>query len=233
MKNQSIVFLIFIASMLFSISCKKENIDKEVIRPIIEFTTADIPAFNDMTQTKKGDIPRGVIKILSDYFTVEYEFRWVSDEDDYAYFFIWVMPNREQAIEALTEMHNYYTNPHIAESKDEPAVVGNVSYLHGKEFIRDNLIVRIHSSEKFDDLVTEIANSIDSKLLESPTYISASKVMPIINDFRININPVIENTQTPLKIQIEDPNNSDIVYQWRFDSDSGCGGIKEDDSGVI
>ena len=46
------------------------------------------------------------------------------------------------------------------------------------------------------------------------------------------MNPVIENTQTPLTIQIEDPYNSVIVYQWRFDSDSGYGGIKEDDSGV-
>jgi len=232
MRDYLIMYLTIIALLMFTNSCKEEHIDREVIRPLIKFTTTDIPTFNGMIQTNKGEIPRGVTKIINDSYTAEFEFKWVSEEDDYAYFDIRIMGSLDMAINALTEMHNYYSNPFIPENIDEPSTVGDISYLQGREFIRDNLIIRIHTSEKFDDLVPEIAKHIDSKLLESLSFMSISQVKPIIKDFKINKNPVVEQSQTPMTIQIEDPNDKDIVYQWRFDKDSGYGGVAKDISGI-
>jgi hypothetical protein len=67
--------------------------------------------------------------------------------------------------------------------------------------------------------------------LDSKSYKSISQVKPIVKDFKINKNPVVEQSQTPLTIQIEDPNIMHITYQWRFDKDSGYGGVSKDDSG--
>jgi hypothetical protein len=232
MKNYLIMFLNIITLLTFSFSCKKEKVDTEAIRPIVEFITTDIPTFNGMTQTHVGEIPRGVTKIVYDYYSAEYEFRWTSEYKDYAYFDIRVMQYPEHAIEALTEMHKYYSNPFTDQSIDKPAAVGNISYLQGREFIRDNLIVKIHTSDKFDNLVTEIANYIDLKILKSQSFNSISYAVPIIKNFKINKNPVVEQSQTPLTIQIENPNDKEIVYQWRFDEDRGACGISKDSSGI-
>ena len=159
----------FLLAVIFSAGCKKEKIDTVEnrpiidtvgIRPIVVFTTAEIPTFNGLTQINDGKIPSGVTKIVYDYYSAEYEFKWVSEDKDYAYFDIRVMQNYEHAIAALTELHKYYVNPFISESKDEPSVVGNTSYLKGREFILNNLIGRIHTSDNFDNLVTEIARYI-------------------------------------------------------------------------
>lgn len=236
MKNYLIILLISISLLVFFNSCKKDenngNNEKNVIRPFTEFTTADIPAFKGMTQISKGEHPRDVTKISNGSYSSEYEFKWVSESDDYAYFNIRIMENHDDAVEAIAEMHNCYTNPFIDESIDDPVVVGNISYMKGREFIRDNLIVRIHSSDKFDELITEIANYIDSKILNSPTFMSISRVKPVIKEFKINKNPAIEHSKTPLTIQIEDPNDMNIVYQWRADDNSGSRSISKDDSGI-
>jgi hypothetical protein len=144
-----------------------------------------------------------------------------------------VAESKELAFDILKEKQKVYTIPQelLEESKDEPAVVGDLSYSNGLEFIRDNFIVRIHTSDKFDDQVTEIAKYIDSKISESPSFISISQVKPIIENFNIDNNPVIENSQTPLIIKTTDPKGKDIIYHWRFDEISGYGGISKDDSG--
>jgi hypothetical protein len=231
MRNFLIISLTFI-SLVLSSSCEKEKTDDtNVIRPLVEFTTADIPTFNGMTQTKTIDNSfLSATKMIDDSYSAQYEFKWVSESDDFAYFDIRIMENHDRAITTLTEMHNYYSNPFVAESIDDPAKVGDISYMEGREFIRDNLIIRIHANDKFDDKITEIAKYIDSKLLKSQSFASISQVRPIINDFEIEKNPVLENTQTKLTIKTTDPNDKDIIYQWRFDSNSGYGGIKKDDS---
>lgn len=231
MKNYLIITLTFF-SLVISYRCNKEKTDDfRVIRPLVEFTTADIPTFDSMTQTKKMDNSFfGVTQILNDTYTAKFEFKWVSDNGDFAYFDIWIFNNYDDAAVGLLEMHKYYTNPFINESIDEPATVGDISYMKGREFIRDNLIVRIYTSDKFDGQVTEIAKYIDSKILESQSFISISQVKPIIEDFKIENNPVIENSQTPLIINTSDPNDKEIAYQWRFSRNSRYGGVLKDDS---
>lgn len=233
MKNY-FIFSMTIILLVFSNSCKKEETDEiNVIRPLVAFTTADIPTFKGMTQTKNIENSFfGATKILNESYYAEYEFRWTSEEGDFAYFDIWILANHDEAVTALTEMHEYYTNPFINESIDEPAAVGNISYMDGREFIRDNLIITIHTSEKFDNSITEIAKYIDSKILKSQSFFSISEVKPSIEDFKINSNPVVEQSKTPLTIQVKDPNNKNIVYQWRFDKDSGYGGIEKDNSEI-
>jgi len=231
MRNLLIISLTFI-SLVISSSCEKEKTDDtNVIRPLVEFTTTDIPTFNGMTQTKTIDNSFfSAEQMIDDSYSAHYEFKWVSESDDFAYFDIRIMEDHDRAITTLTEMHKYYSNPFVAESIDEPAKVGDISYMEGREFIRDNLIVRIHSSDRFDDKITEIAKYIDSKLVKSQSFTSISQVRPKINDFKIEKNPVLENSETKLTISAMDPNDKDIIYQWRFDSNSGYGGIKQDDS---
>jgi len=231
MRNLLIISLTFI-SLVISSSCEKEKTDDTtVIRPLVEFTTVDIPTFNGMTQTKTIENSFfSATKMTDSSYSAEYEFKWVSESDDYAYFDIRIMENHDKAIAALTEMHNYYSNPFVAESIDEPAKVGDISYMKGREFIRDNLIIRIHTNDKFDNNITEIAKYIDSKILKSQSFTSISQVRPMINDFEIEKNPVLENSQTKLTIITTDPNDKDIIYQWRFVVNSGYGGIKKDDS---
>ncbi len=230
MRDFLIISLAFVV-LIISSSCEKEKTDEtNVIRPLIEFTTTDIPTFYGMTQTKTIDNSFfGATKMIDDSYYAVYVFKWVS-ETNFAYFDITIMENHDRAITALTEKHSYYSNPFVAESIDEPAIVGDVSYMKGREFIRDNLIIRIHTNDKFDDKITEIAKYIDLKLLKSQSFTTISQVRPIINDFVIEKNPVLENSQTKLTIKTTDPNDKGIIFQWRFDSNSGYGGIKQDDS---
>lgn len=232
MKHMIIISLTLFLFVIFS-SCEKEKTNNtNVIRPLIAFTTSDIPTFNGMTQVKTIENSFfDATKIIDDSYSAKFEFKWESDAADFAYFDIRIMEDHDKAFAALTEMHIYYANPFVAESIDEPAKVGDISYMEGREFIRNNLIIRIHTSDNFDDQITEIANYIDSKILKSPSFISISNVKPIINDFKIENNPLIEDIKSPLIINTTDPNDQDLIYQWRFDRSSRHGDLTKDDSG--
>ena len=145
MRNLLIISLTFI-SLVISSSCEKEKADDtNLIRPLVEFTTADIPTFNGMTQTKTiVNSFFNATKMTDDSYSAQFEFKWVSESDDYAYFDIKIMESHDKAIAALTEMHNYYSNPFVAESIDVPAKVGYISYMEGREFIRDNPVSYTH-----------------------------------------------------------------------------------------
>jgi len=232
------IYLFFFFVFVF-VQCDRdidltENITSTGIRPIIHFTTLDITGFENMIQTNNGDTPWSVSKILPDSYIARYEFRWTSvDDEDYVYFIVWINESKEQAFKTLEEMQKYYTIGLTAleKTKDSPAFVGNLSYSKGHEFIRDNYIVRIHTSKQFADNESDIAKYIDQTILNSQTFDSINNLKPIINEFSIMSNPVLERSKTPLKIQVSDPNDRNIIYVWRFDHSSGYGGIPKDDLG--
>ena len=232
-ENLSLCLLVI--SLFSLIQCKKdtESVDNDVVRPIIQLTTSDITTFNGMTQIGFGETPWSVHEILSGIYTPIYEYRWDSDGDDFAYIDIWVADSRDLAFDILKEKQKSYTIPPniLEQSKDIPAIVGDLSYQKGLEFIRDNFIVRIYTSDSYNNSISEIAKYIDSKILKSPTYNLAAQVKPVIKTFKLSKNPVTEKTQTALTIQVDDPNHREIIYQWRFDKSSGYGEITKDDSG--
>lgn len=226
---------ILVISFFSLIQCKKdtESVDVGAIRPIIQLTTSDIPTFNGMTQSGFGNTPWGVSEILSGTYTPMYEYRWDSNGDDFAYIDIWVADSKDLALDILKEKQKAYSIPPnlLEQNKDIPAVVGDLSYYKGLEFVRDNFIVRIYYSDKFSNSVSEIAKYVDSKILKSPTYISVNQVKPVIKVFKTSNNPVIEQIQTSLTIQVEDPNNKEITYQWRYNQESGYSVVTKNNSG--
>jgi hypothetical protein len=231
-QNYTIYFFCFL--LFVFVQCDKGNeVNVDVaftgIRPLIHFTTLDIPGIENMIHTNYWS----VTKISQDYIA-EYRFRWQSaDKKHYVFFIVWINQSKEQAFKTLAEMHKYYSIPlHILEDhKDSPAFVGDLSYFEGQEFIRDNHIVRIHTSEKFEGNVSDIAKYIDQMILKSQTFKSIKNVKPKIDEFSIMSNPVIEKSKTPLKIQVSDPKNRNITYVWRFQH-SGYGDISKDESGT-
>ena len=226
---------LLVISLFSLIQCKKdtESVDNDVVRSIIQLTTSDITTFYGMTQIGFGETPWSVHEILPGIYTPIYEYRWDSDGDDFAYIDIWLADSKDLAFDILKEKQKSYTIPPnlLEQSKDIPAIVGDLSYHKGLEFIRDNFIVRIYTSDSFNKSVSEIAKYVDSKILKSPTYNLATQVKPVIKIFKLSKNPVTEQTQTALTIQVDDPNHKAIIYQWRFDKGSGYGGITKDDSG--
>ncbi len=231
MRHVIVFSLTVAATMIFTFSCERNSNDIKIIRPLIYLKTEDIPTFHGMTQIRYDEIPRAGIKDSTGNYTAEVTFSWKSDNGNFSYIDISATESNESAICILLNSHKLYTNPYIEENRDKPAAVGDLSYYQGVEFIRDNLIVKIHASEIFDNSITEIAKYVDAKIRKSPTFTSSAQIRPVIIDFRISKNPVIERTQTLLIIQTEDPNNQEIFHEWRFDKASGYGGIHEDGLG--
>ena len=235
MKNNNFerVFITFLGLLSFSLfnNCSKDAIEAENngIKPFTRFTSVDIPALKDATQVKYGETPWSIEQFRENYLA-RYEFRWEMN-DDYVYIVEYVLENKYSAQEYLLEMHQYYTNPFIEELKDQPAVVGDISYIKGREFIRDNIIIKINSSGGFDSVVTSIAKQVDNKILKSPTFPSADLVKPLIKKFEITQNSVKEKSETKLIIEIADPHNKNFVFNWVFNPNSGYGGIRKDDLG--
>ncbi len=222
---------ILAALLIITGSCERNSEEIGGIRPLPYLSAEDIPVFRGMSQIRYGENPRMVTRDFTGDYTAEFEYLWESDSGDYSVIDIRVIESQESAIAALLESHKYYSNPFIEENRDEPAVVGDLSYFGGVEFIRDNLIIKIRTSDNYDNSITEIARSVDNKILKGPAFHSLARVKPVIKEFSITDNPVLERTQTLLVIRTEDPNNQEITYQWRFDKSSGYGGIYKDGIG--
>lgn len=215
---------IIAAIIVLANSCEKNDTDVNGIRPLVYLTTEDIPSFKGMTQTEVGRFPLSRPKDISENYSPKIEFRWFSDDENYANIEVWVDQSKESALNTLTSLHEFYTNPFFEDTKDDPPKVGDLSYAGGIEFIRDNLIVRIRTSDKFDEMITEIAKNIDTKIIQSPTFKSFDDVRPIIKSFTIENNPVLELSQTPIILNIEDPNNKKSIAIWYMNTILGHGG---------
>ncbi len=217
--------------LLVVCGCNKnlDETEKNDTRTLVKFVTEDIPALNELVQVKFGVTPWDVILFKDKYIAV-YEYRW-EKSDGYIYIDEYIAEDKESALNYLLEMHQSYTNTFIEEQKDQPAVVGNISYLKGKEFIRDNIIIKIFTNGEFDSMFTEIARQIDRKIIKSMAFLSPDSVKPLIEKFEIAQNPVSEKSETQLLIDIISPDNKDLVFNWRFSPDYGYGEIRNDDLG--
>lgn len=230
--------LILLLSLLFIISLSScdsetEEINKGNIRGAVKLTTNDIPALEGATETRGGEKP-WIWKAGWDNETfdiVKYLYSWTLSDVDFVNIDLIVAETEEQALQYLTEKRENSSIPlNLLQPEDQPTIAGNISYGNGSDFIRNNIVIEIHAEGAFNEKTDKIAQQIDALILNSPSFVSLSQVKPVIKDFKITNNPVIERTQTLLILNIEDPNNKEIYYQWNFNTIIGLGGnIIQDD----
>jgi len=205
--------------------------DQHILRPAVKLTPEDIfpnKKFGKVTCTEYyHDFP--------DNLLVWHEYVLYWSNNDVIRIDEIVFKDKKSAYMYLIEDHLYnYTHPDIESLKDEPAVVGDVSYFNGKEFIRDNIIIKINVSEKYTSRISYIAKQIDNKISQSPTLPYSKQLRPVINNFGIAQNQVKYLSETKLLIDTEDPNNISFNYKWKFNGSSTAtsyGKIKKNDSG--
>jgi hypothetical protein len=107
-------------------------------------------------------------------------------------------------------------------------MVGDISYNSGLHFIRNNIAVRLLINAGYCHLITEIAQFIDLKLMSTQPFSSLEQVMPVINTFGTDEQPVVLGSNTPLVIEVACPANSKLTYSlndginfpsFRYDAD--------------
>jgi hypothetical protein len=231
MKKLKLKLMIFLL-LIFSVTCNKNKnpLDSSInhIRAGIKLSKSDIPALNETTELKSGERPW-----LWDTGVVKFIYSWELTQNDFLNVDLIVAETKELAHNYLIERRRQSSIPlDLLEPKDQPTVVGDISYGSGREFIRDNIIIEIHAEGEFKEKITEIAKQIDALLLKSPLAISADQMRPVINNFEITQNPVKHQSITRLIIDVKDPMNGKLYYDWRFTPGSeNWGGIEIDDSG--
>ena len=230
-KQKKRAICLWIVSILIILyGCNKDpEFEQDVIRPLPRLITPDIlPPGQPIHQVKHGEIPFAH-SMFADNFIAEYEFRW--EGNGFIYIDGYVCESGETARNYLQEMHRWYTNPFIEDHKDQPAVAGNISYSGGKEFIRDNIIIKIFASDEFNGQLTPIARRVDECILRGPEFSTSQEVKPIINAFEISQDPIAKVSDTELTIDISDPNDRSILLNWRYGPDAKHGTVEEREPG--
>lgn len=221
-----------ILAILSAKACETDTEDLGRIRVAVKLITTDIPALNGVIEVKSGETPWISKAPLNDevFNVVKFKYWWEKSEDDFVHVDLIVTENRVLANTYLTEKRE--TSSILLPPEDQPAIAGDVSFDNGQEFIRDNIVVVMRTKGIFDDEVSEIARQIDDLILEGPRFVSLSQVKPVIKDFNIANNPVIEGTQTLLTLNIDDPNDRKPFYEWIYTEIAGFGGVViEDENG--
>lgn len=231
------IIFIGILAILSAKTCETDTEDLEKIRVAVKLNVADIPALNGAIEIKGGEKP-WIWKAgwSSEVFNVvRFKYRWERSDTDFVYVDLSVTENQVLALEYLTEKRETSSIPiNLQQPEDQPTIAGEISYGSGQDFIRDNIVVEIRAEGEFDDETEAIARQIDALILEGHHFASLSQVKPVIKDFNIASNPVIEGTQTLLILNINDPNNQRIFYEWIYTKIAGFGGIIiEDDKGDV
>lgn len=227
---------ILILFLFVSVSCSKEidEIKSDVLRANVKLTNTNIPILINSIEIRDGETPllwEAGWDNNERFYVVKYDYSWKFSNDDFINVNLTVAESNELAKRYLIGRLELCTFPLTpSERMDNPAIVGDISYDNGLNFIRDNIIIEIHNESSVTNFQKTIIEQIDSKILDSPSFNSLVEIKPIIREFSISKNPVVEMTKTPLIIHIEDPNNLEVVYKWRYDKSSGYGGIHRDDS---
>jgi len=232
MKKSIKLFFILNIIIFFSIKCdlinrllnptspKKLN----TVRAAVKLSNQNIPFLKNKNQTKFGEKPSiqysGVVK---------FKYSWELSNNDILSIDLFVAETNELANNYLTDKRQHCSIPmDIYVPQDNPAVVGDISYGNGRQFIRDNILIEIRT----DTSLIDIAMQIDSLILKSSIAVSAYFMKPKIIKYDIIQNPVQYQSVTRLIIEVIDPMAGKLFYDWRFTPGSqNWGGIEIDSSG--
>lgn len=227
MKVFNIILILLITLILSCCDKESEDISNGKIRGFVKLSINEIPALEGATETKSADRP-WLWKMGwngDDYDIVKYNYSWTLTDTEFVNVDMVITKSKEEALKYITERLDNTPFPlNASEREDKPAIVGDVSYDKGSNFIIDNMIIEIHAEGIYKEKIEEISQQIDNVIVNEPSFSSLSQIMPVIEDFRIINNPVIERTKTMIDIEVNDPNDKEIYYQWSFNTISGLGG---------
>jgi len=238
--NPTFQIIVILMIMIFFISCNynKNPLEPNInlVRTGVKLSTNDIPILRGTKELRAGERPwlwETYWEENERYYVVKFIYSWELTQNDFINVDLIVAETKELAHKYLIERLKYRSiPPDLLESQDQPAVAGDISYGSGREFIRDNITIEIYAEGEFTEKITEIAKQIDTLLLKSPTAMSAAQMKPAINKFEITQNPVKYGSITRLIIDVNDPMNGKLYYDWRFTPGSeNWGGIEIDESG--
>ena len=234
----SLYNILSILLLSFLISCHNENPVKsndDIIRFGVKLTTNEIPILEGVEQIKVGDRPWFYTVREEEqerFYVILFTYSWELTQNDYVYVDVIVAESKDLINEYFEEKRKLSNcPPDLQPPPDKPTIAGEISYSQGREFIRDNIYIKIKADGSFIEKREEIAKQIDEIILNSPTADSANDVKPVINKFEILENPVDYNSVTKLIIEVNDPQNSEIFYDWRWSPASHHGGIEIDEIG--
>ena len=223
--NSTLIILLIV----FISSCDKETekITHGNIRGAVKLSINKIPALEGATAIKSGERP-WLWKMGwngDNYDFIKYFYAWTLSDSDFVNVDMVITQSNEEALRYITERLNDTPFPlNASERQDKPAIVGDVSYDKGSNFIRENIIIEMHAEGIFMERKEKLALQIDKIIVEGTSVSSLSQIMPVIKDFRIIKNPVIERTKTMIEIEVKDPNDKEIFYQWNINTSIGLGG---------
>jgi len=221
--------ILILLLIVFLSSCDKETdkITHGNIRGAVKLSINEIPALEGAAVIKSGERP-WLWKMGwngDNYDLIKYFYAWTLSDSDFVNVDMVITQSNEEALRFITERLNDTPFPlNASERQDKPAIVGDVSYDNGSNFIRDNIIIEIHAEGIFRDRTEKLAKQIDKIIVKGTSVSSLSQIMPMIKDFRIIKNPVIERTKTMIEIEVKDPNDKEIYYQWNINTSTGLGG---------
>lgn len=177
-------------------SCKKDTNEIELIRPRIKLSSSDIPVL-----MKMGKIKNNSIRINQAYKSTMYDYQWSTSDSNRCFVHIYVYENSTDAYNFFISDKNAFSSDRNSYDKkiDSPAFVGFCSYNKGHQFVRNNLYVKIGVNSEIDELVPEIAKSVDKKILESETFFDIEHLKICFADFYFEENPAPKNKKIALK----------------------------------
>lgn len=219
MKKNKNLISVLIAIVFMAIGCNKENIEPEIIRPLITLTTTDIAPFSGQDLTYNNNFDINVGSSPNEYPASSINFRWTDENKEYVQVAIFCTESHEAALNLL----EFFKTDHclsveeINNEKDIDDIIGDQSYLNGEMFIRDNLVVRQFFSVDWPISVNQIAKSIDEKILLSQTFSSISEVKPRFNKIEFKNNPIPANTELEYTLDANDPGDLPLTYILRFE----------------
>ncbi len=122
-----------------------------------------------------------ISKTQNDSSFIQYRSKWVQSDSSFLEITVSYL---DSPIEAQNYIMDYYilgsSLPYeiLLKSKDEPVLVGDISFFKGQLFIRDNIIVKLYSEGAIQKRSLEIAKEIDSLLLTQSVSDLKSNVKP-------------------------------------------------------
>lgn len=234
MKNYNLIGLIILSFSLFIFfnSCEKEPVNmKPVVTEgsvlgAVKLTTDNIPALKGCIRTDCDCKPSIWYEKNGDTisYTVDFRYSWRLSDSSGAEVRLMVANSNELAYGNY--LGSKYSISIVRDiTDDEPTVAGDYSYNKGSDFVRNNIYVHIAVYGKLSEKLEIIAQQIDELIIKETNFLSLSEVQPVIKVFNLDDNPVLENTETPINLEVEDPNNVKIYYSWKINMICGNKGI--------
>lgn len=125
-----------------------------------------------------------IAKTQNDSSFIQYRSKWMQSDSSFLEITVSYM---DSPIEAQNYIMNYYilgsSLPYeiLSKSKDEPVMVGDISFFNGQLFARDNIIVKLYAEGILHKKSLNIAKEIDSLLLSQS-----------ISDLKSNVKPRLQ-----------------------------------------